>query len=302
MNSFVSSHPARPRSASANLLAFVLTPLDAWSRRRSIVCACVLAALVGAIGAKAWHSSDLSGVQASRAALADATRRMSHAQQIERELPALRMRTGAGANHLGDWSAADALDAAAKLASESGLRVSSIVPVTVHAPVAVKLSATSEPPPIDHPLRLRADGSFIEIRRFLDALAGLPHLAVPENAQIRRAASGGSGLTLDATLRIFEALPGFGNPAPSRAAVARSDPFDARGDSATADVLLVGTLLAHRHALAMVRTPDGAEGFEAGQSIGHERVARVHPRFVELTRDGARGSVARTIAFDEESS
>lgn len=156
----------------------------------------------------------------------------------------------------------------------------------------------ASPPAPERALRLRAEGTFEEIRRFLEGIAGLPRLVVPESVQIRRQTG---ALVVDATLRVFETLPpiALATEAP-RANAFIVDPFgsaDAGGRGA--ELLLVGTLVGPRRAMALLQSGNDVDGFAPGQKIGAERLGRVVPREVELARDNG-FSRKLTIAEDRK--
>src|SRR5882757_6993879 len=143
----------------------LLQPLDAWSGYRIALTGAVVAALVFAAGVSLWRSSDPGGTEASRSALHDAQERLDRARAMTAQLPVMRARSGEGAPLI-RWTVADALHAMTALAAQSGLRIGMI------EPSAQKGDGLE----IERPLKFRAEGSFGEIRRFLDALEGLPRL------------------------------------------------------------------------------------------------------------------------------
>lgn len=146
-------------------------------------------------------------------------------------------------------------------------------------------------------LTFRAEGGFAEIRRFLEALAGLPRLAVSDAVQIRRQAG---ALTVDATLAIHETLPAVPLAQAPRANAFIVDPFGRDGGadfSRGAGMLLVGTLVARHRAMALVQSAKRIEHVEPGERIGDERLERVEPRAIRLASgEGA----SRTLAFAED--
>src|SRR5471032_3453030 len=139
----------------------LLQPLDAWSGYRIALTSVAIAVLVFTAGVSLWRSSDLSGTEASRLASHDAQQRLDRARAMAAELPGMRARSGDGAP-LARWTVADALHELTALAAQSGLRIGMI------EPSAQKGDGLET----ERPLKFRADGSFIEIRRFLDALEG----------------------------------------------------------------------------------------------------------------------------------
>jgi Tfp pilus assembly protein PilO len=263
----------------------LLQPLDAWSGYRVALTSVVVAALVFAAGVSLWRSSDPGGTEASRSALHDAQQRLDRARAMTAQLPVMRARSGEGAPLI-RWTVADALHEMTALAVQSGLRIGEIEP-SAHKGDGLE---------IERPLKLRAEGSFGEIRRFLDALEGLPRLVVPEAVQMKRAAN---ALVLEATLRVFEELPAIARPEPSRRDAFAIDPFAVKNGTGVGDggaMLLVGTLRAWRRGMALVETAAGVDGFLPGQMIGDERLGNVRSRSIELSRNG----VARTIGFADD--
>jgi len=261
-------------------------PLDAWSDYRIAFTGVVVAALVFAAGVSLWRSSDLSGTEASRSASQDAQQRLDRARALAVQLPGMRARLGDGAP-LARWTVADALHELTALAAQSGLRIGMIEPS----------AQKGEGLEIERPLKFRAEGSFGEIRRFLEALEGLQRLVVPADVQMKRAAN---ALALEATLRVFEDLPAIARPEPSGRDAFAIDPFGVKNGTGVGDggaMLLVGTLRARRRAMALVETTAGVDGFLPGQMVGDERLGNVRSRSIELRRtDG----VVRTISFADD--
>jgi hypothetical protein len=62
-------------------------------------------------------------------------------------------------------------------------------------------------------------------------------------------------------------------------------------------MLLVGTFLGPRRAMALVETSAGVEDFAPGQMIGDERLGVVHRQSIELAR---RDGVPRVVGFAED--
>jgi Tfp pilus assembly protein PilO len=264
----------------------LLQPLDAWSGYRIALTSVAIAVLVFTAGVSLWRSSDLSGTEASRLASHDAQQRLDRARAMTAQLPAMRARSGDAAP-LVRWTVADALHELTALAAQSGLRIGMIEP-------SAKKGDGIE---IERPLKFRAEGSFGEIRRFLEALEGLPRLVVPADVQMKRVAN---ALSLEATLRVFEDLPAITRPEPSRRDAFAIDPFGVKNGTDVGDggaMLLVGTLRARRRGMALVETAAGVDGFLPGQMIGDERLGNVRSRSIELSRaDG----VVRTIGFADD--
>lgn len=267
-------------------------PFDQWSFRTTLLIATVLAALVFALGVQCWRTSGLIDLGASRAALTAAQEQSEHARDIAAELPELRKRADLNRLQPDHWTSADALHAVAALAAQSGLRVTGIEPMQ---PKGIDRKPLE--PPVDRALSFRAEGAFPEIRRFIESVAGLPRLVVPENVQIKRQ---NGALTIDTTLRIHETLPAVPLPQPVRANAFVIDPFgkDSAGDFGRgADMLLVGTLVSRQRAMALVQSGHDIDDFRPGQKIGDERLGRVVPREIELARDDG---VSRTLTIAEE--
>jgi Tfp pilus assembly protein PilO len=268
----------------------ILQPLDEWSRRRTACVAIALGLLAFVLGLQAWRTFDANQLDAGRVAWVATQAKVHDARRIAAELPDLRARAASGRMEPEHWSAADALRAIADLAAQSGLRVADI------EPVAVKVGEPKLAQPIpERALRLRADGAFPEIRRFLEALAGLPRLVVPESVQIKRQPG---TLAIEATLRIFETLPAVSPITASRVDAFVVDPFG-NADAVTqgGDMLLVGTFVGRRRAMALLQSGRDVDGFAPGQKIGDEWLGRVVPRAIELARtDG----ISRKLTFAED--
>jgi Tfp pilus assembly protein PilO len=276
------------KDARASLLRMALEPLDAWSVRRIALTGLVLGVLVFAAGVHLWRSSDMGGGNAGRAALADAQHRLDRARDAAERLPAMRAQFDKSASQA-RWTFADALHEITSLAAQSSLRIGLI------EPSAQKGDGLET----EHPLRFRAEGSFGEIRRFLEALEGLPRLVVPSDVQIRR---NGPSLALESTLRVFEELPAVVQAEPPARDTFAIDPFDTKngaGAGETGAMLLVGTFLGLSRTMALVQTPAGVDSFAPGEMIGDERLGGVHRRSIELAR---RDGVLRTVSFVEDAS
>ncbi|BBU28560.1 hypothetical protein BTHE68_22940 [Burkholderia sp. THE68] len=256
----------------------VLQPLNEWSWPRTACVGLILGLLVFITGLRAWQMSDASQLDASRAAWAAAQAKARDAERIAAELPDLRARAASGRMEPEVWSASDALRAVADLAAQNGLRVAGIEPVALRG----SDPKAREPIP-ERALKLRADGTFAEMRRFLEALAGLPRLVVPENVQIRRQTG---ELAIEATLRIFETLPAVSPAAAPRANAFIVDPFGGADAAAQGgDMLLVGTFVGRHRAMALLQSGHDVDGFAPGQKVGDEWLGRVLPRAVELARN-----------------
>lgn len=293
----------RDKRRDMRVAVALLRPLDAWSRTRLAASALALALLIGAAGGGAWRMSDPGGLGLARAELTAAQTREHEVRRIRAELPDMKARALSARLQPEHWSTADALRAVVELAAQGGLRDVSIEP-------GARASAGPEAPSqveSGRSLKLHAEGSFNEIHRFLEALAGLPRLVVPEGAQIRQPAGARSSdgladaLAVEASLRVFENQPGIPLAvAASRARPFVIDPFGG-GDALAqgGDILLVGTLVGTRRAMALLQSGNDVGGYAPGQKIGAERLARVVPRWVELERD--RGPSRKlTLAEDRQ--
>jgi Tfp pilus assembly protein PilO len=284
-------------------------PIETWSRRRMLATAVGVAALVFVLGVQAWRTAAPIDVDTSRSALVATQAKVAQTRRLVAELPALRMHAASGDSLPEQWTGADALHEIARVASQSGLRVTEIEPMPPEQSGATAAKAAS---PV-RTLRFRADGDFGAMQRFLDALAGLPRLVVPERTQMKRQAN---ALSIDTTLRVFETLPAVPPAvviAAPRADAFVVDPFGrdvAGGIARGADLLLVGTIVGFRRSMALVQNGPGVEGFVSGEKIGDERLGRIAPRAIELAGDdGASrslsfadvrdtGSFARVPSFD----
>lgn len=279
----------RPIRRKNRLKRLILEPIDLWSRRRMILSAVAIGVIVGALGVHAYRASGASGLDASRSALEEAQKRAQRTDRMIDALPEFRRRAGLPENASVRWSTADALHAISTLAAQGGLRLGSVVPVA-----ASKSGAADG----ERALKLRAEVTFGEVHRFLDALGSLPWLVVADAVQLKR---GPGSLTVDATLRVFETLPAVARPANTDSRdVSLIDPFGKEGSAASGpagDMLLVGTLLGRERAMALVETAKGVDGFATGQLIGDEWLGRVHARSIDLSRDDG-GS--RSVAFVED--
>lgn len=165
----------RPRGSVS-----VLQPIDEWSRLRTALVALGLSVLVAVLGVRAWRMSDASRLDASRVAWAAAQAKLQAAGRISAELPGLKARAASDRLWPERWRTADALRAVADLAAQRGLR-------EAVSELAARTGGDPKTPQVlpERIFRLRAEGSFAEIRRFLEALAGLPRLVVPDSVQIR---------------------------------------------------------------------------------------------------------------------
>ncbi|SAK85237.1 hypothetical protein AWB76_05928 [Caballeronia temeraria] len=287
MSTIPMNFAARRRSRGTSS---VLRPLDEWSWRRTACVALTSGVLVFALGLRAWRMSDASQVETSRAAWTATQAKARDAARIADELPVLRARASSGRPAPEHWSAADALRAVADLAAQNGLRVADMEPVAVKGGEPKARETVPE-----RALKLRADGSFAEMRRFLEALAGLPRLVVPENVQIRRQPG---VLAIEGTLRIFETLPAVAPASAPRANAFVVDPFGSADAAAQGgSMLLVGTFVGRHRGMALLQSGRDVDSFAPGQTIGDARLGRVMPRAIELAREDG---VSRVLTIAED--
>jgi hypothetical protein len=278
---------SRVGGSLADWLAHVLVPPEAWGGRRRLTVAAVIAAAVFGLGAQGWRAADLGGVQAGRAALDDAQRRVSDARASVSRLPAMRAAAALesrGARTHGS-SSADRWHAISDLAAQSGLTLRTLEPAETRGEGIATV----------RPMRLTAQADFAELLDFLQGLSNLPMLAVPADLLVKRDAD---ALAIGMTLSVFDALPSkavqprddSGNEDDSD--VWFADPFAAE-HSATANdsgsLRLVGMLRQGTRGLALLQTAQGVTAVAAGQLLGEEKITRIDARGVTLAnRGGAR--------------
>ncbi|RDJ99224.1 hypothetical protein [Paraburkholderia lacunae] len=293
---------AGARLSLSRWMKHVRLPIGAWSRRRRLAIALLIAALVFGLGAHGWVVADLSGLGASRTAFDAAARHLADARRALTQLPALRRKAaGTPAAHLPmSWTSADDVRVVSELAAQNNVALLSVEPGAASGSGAEHM----------RPVRVTAQTDFVHLMSFLRGLSDLPVLIVPEDVTVRRH---GVLLAVSATLRVFSAL----RPAASSAAAneVADDSLDSDGDEdivfydpfslpqmlAGADLpdasqlRLAGLLRDRTHALALLETPDGAATVAPGQQFGAERVTRVDAFGVTLANGGA----SRTLAFAE---
>ncbi|WP_109478324.1 type 4a pilus biogenesis protein PilO [Paraburkholderia sp. C35] len=280
---------ARARGANV-LLQRLRVPLEAWSAKRRWLVMSIVAMIAFALGANAWLTADMSGLQASRHALSEAQRKLSEAEKAGAQLPSMRkdaIATPMPAN----WTSADDIRVISQLATRNDVTLLGVEPGLV---TGSGLDAM-------RPLRVTAQADFDHIADFLEALASLPVLVVPEEVTLKRQRD---SLQLNATLRSFSAIH------PVQTAAHRSvrddpdafdpdeeivfyDPFQPAvstpaPEDALSSMRLVGLLADRLRGLALIETGDNAQTLEAGQQWGDERVAQVDASALTLAkRDGS---------------
>lgn len=279
-------------------------PLAAWSLRRRWLVALLIGLVVFGLGAHGWIVADLSGVEASRVALASGVQRLAQARRSLAQLPALRR--AAVANPAGptaaSWSSADDVRIVSELAAENSVALLALEPGAGSGEGIERM----------RPLQLTAHTDFVHLMAFLHGLSDLPVLIVPADVTVKQDAA---SLSVSATLRVFSAL----RPAPSNDAahafddasldadddedIVFFDPFShpqmqAGGDlSDVSQVRLVGVLRDRTRGLALLDTPDGVTIVVSGQQLGAERVTRLDALGITL----AKGGTTRTLALAEAS-
>jgi type II secretory pathway component PulM len=266
-------------------------PLHAWSRRRRVAVAGVVAAIACALAAAVCITNDIAGIAAAEAALTAARSELAEAERAQHALPALRQAAASAALHAPRHSGNSADDTrnVSELAAACGIALVSLAPGATGGQGTETFRA----------LKLTAQGTFAQLRSFLHRLAHASVLIVPTEIGIER---NGPQLLLAATLSVFDTLPPLrasieddGNDA----AAASRDPFatNLAGAAPAGDSLRLAGLLQDRtHALALIETPAGTGAVERGDRIGGERVARITMPAVTL----AAGGVTHVLTWAEE--
>ncbi|WP_395070722.1 hypothetical protein [Paraburkholderia silvatlantica] len=250
-------------------------PLHAWSPRRRLAVDLAIAMLALATASGACIVGDPLGVRAAHEALEAAQKRDADARKVLSRLPALReaaVRTPWRAPRAGN--SADDIRRISQLAAQSDLVLQVLEPGVAGG---VQTEAFRS-------IKLVAQGTFAQLRRLLEGLAREPALTVPSELAIRRL---GTGLSVSATLHIYDALPPVPLAAASAAAAVR-DPFTQAAAAGRAEDgwRLAGILQDRQRILALVETPDGVVTAQAGESIGDARVLEVGPARVVVAARG----------------
>lgn len=272
-------------------------PLEAWSVRRRWLAAALIALTVLALGANGWTSADLSGLQASRDALADTQHKLSDARTALAQLPALR-RDASSVHAPTNWTSADDVRVISQLAARNEVTL-----LTVEPGAAVGNAKDTM-----RPLHLTAQADFDHMMDFLEGLASLPVLIVPAELTLKQQRE---GLSINATLNSFGALHPVVNVG-RRSLRADSDTLDPEDEivfydpfalssstpSLDANALpmrLVGLLADLSRGLALIDTDEGAMTLEAGEKWGGESVAHVDAHALTFAKhDG--GARSLTLA------
>ncbi|MEM5404975.1 hypothetical protein [Paraburkholderia unamae] len=259
-------------------------PLHAWSPHRRLVVALTIAVLALATASGACILGDPLGVQAASAALEAAQKRYGDAQQVLARLPALReaaARMPSRAPRAGN--SADDIRRISQLAAQSGLVLQVLEPGVAGGMQAEAFRS----------IRLVAQGSFAQLRRLLEELAREAALTVPFELAIRRT---GTGLSVSATLRVYDALPAVPLAVASATAATR-DPFTHAAAAGRAEDgwRLAGILQDRLRILALLETPEGVVTAQAGEAIGNARVLAIGPARVVV----AAGGTTRALGWAE---
>jgi Tfp pilus assembly protein PilO len=280
-------------------------PLVAWSGRRRLAAISLIAVAAFLLGANAWIATDLSGLEASRASLAEAQRRFDDARRAADALPALRRSAGAaGATRpASTWSSSDDVRAVSQLAARSGMSLLTLEPGAV----------TGEGVDAARPIRLTALADFAQLVTFVRALPSLPVLVVPAEMTVKqqKQSTGTHPLSVSVALSVFDGIRPLDSLIDALDDVLQDgeedlvfyDPFTppSQAERRVADaggvaLRLVGLLYDFARGIALVETPDGDTALEAGQRVGGASVARVDGLGMTLaTPDGGK----RVVAFDE---
>ncbi|MEX3952585.1 hypothetical protein AB4Y40_33115 [Paraburkholderia sp. EG287B] len=258
-------------------------PLHAWSLHRRLAVALTIAVLALATASGACIVGDPLGVHAARAALEAAQKRYGDAQQVLARLPALReaaARMPSRAPRAGN--SADDIRRISQLAAQSGLVLHMLEPGVAGGVQAEAFRS----------IRLVAQGSFAQLRRLLVELAREAALTVPFELAIRRT---GTGLSVSATLRVYDALPAV--PLAVATAAVERDPFAHAAAAGRAEDgwRLAGILQDRLRILALLETPEGVVSAQAGEAVGNARVLAIGPARVVV----AAGGTTRALGWAE---
>ncbi|CAD6557603.1 hypothetical protein LMG27952_06403 [Paraburkholderia hiiakae] len=265
------------------------SPLHAWNARRRLAVALAIAVLACATASGACIVGDPLGMHAARTALEDAQKRYGDARQVLAGLPALRAAAAqvpSAAPSAGN--SADDIRHISQLAAQSGLVLHALEPGATGGAQTEAFRS----------IKLVAQGSFAQLRGLLEGLAREPVLTTPSELAIART---GTGLSVLATLRVYDALPAVplavaSSEAASPAAAAR-DPFahGAAAGRAEDGWRLAGILQDRQRIVALMETPEGVVTARAGEAIGDARVLEIGPARVVV----AAGGTTRALGWAE---
>ncbi|MFM0739053.1 hypothetical protein PQQ51_17585 [Paraburkholderia xenovorans] len=292
------------RQSFAQLVKRARLPFAAWSRRRRLAFALLIAALAFGLGSHGWIVSDLGGLEASRTALDAATRHLADARRALAQLPALRREVAGApaARGLGSWSSADDVRVVSELAAQNGVALLALEPGAVSGTGRDAMRS----------IQLTARTDFVHLMAFLHGLSDVPVLVVPIDVAVKRT---DASLAINATLNVYSALRPIASTGATDTFADESldsddeevvfyDPFSlvqmqASGELPDAMQLRLAGLLRDRtHALALLETPDGTTTAASGEQIGVERVTRLDALSITLANGGG---ATRTLALTEAS-
>lgn len=287
-----------PRSATymARVGGTSSGPIAGDMPRLLLVVACAAAGF--ALGVGGWRAMGL-GATVTGPALVELEAHVREARAAVARLPGLQRavherQAATGATQrkpTAHWQAI------AKLAARSGVTLRSLDPGAVagSGPAAVRQ------------LRLTAQGNFAGFYAFLSGLPKLPLLAVPAGMRVERDAA---GLTFEASLDVFESLPGTpdtdvkSSAAGDEGQVWFADPFALTVRGAGGDVRdrrLIGLMRGDAksaHALAFFESDGAAAAYAPGELVDGKRLVRIDAHGVAL----ASGDGTHVLTLDREAS
>lgn len=276
---------------------------ETWSVWQRFGVAVLVAALTFVAGARAWTSEDMTGIDAARAALADAQSRFDDARDGVAHLAELRS-LARGLPELNEDGkrgsfAADARTVSA-LAASAGMVLFGLEPAAENGSATDAMRS----------IKLSAQADFSQLMDFLQEIQTLPTLVVPIELTVKRNTD---SLHIEALLRVYDGLHA---PQAMREAIRDraadllsldpdetfqrylADPFAVdRSDAADDSVRLTGLLRDRRRALALVETSNGALDVTAGESLLGEQVVGVGDTGLTLASDsGTRELLLQEVA------
>jgi hypothetical protein len=260
--------------------------LHAWSVRRRLGVAAAISAIVGVSAGAVCIEADLLGVRAARSELDDAERELADAQRVVARLPAIRASSSGMSRGVRESTAADDVRRVSELTSKSGLVLVTLEPSAPGGAGAETFRS----------MKFVAQGGFPQLRAFLAGLAAQPALVVPAELAIRR---NGDGLSIAATVQVFDALPPVQADATGAGSnAAASDPFasGAADGSGNGGLRLAGVLQDGAGIVALIESASATQAVRAGQMFGGVRVEQVLPSRVVL----AGGGKSQVLTWAEE--
>lgn len=285
--------PAGVASARAGRLggwlAVWFSAPHAWRATHRLLSAVALAAVAFAVCTHGWRATGLagSGADDSRVTLAELERRVADARSKVESLPALRRSVQSG-HALAVSAASDTRATAGHWQAVSGLAARSGMTLRSLEPGAQSGGGAE----VSRPVRLTAQTTFAAFVSFLQGVASLPSLVVPAEIRLQPTPD---GLTLEATLDVFEALPAAPRVASNSPAERDDgeawfgDPFDGtrlavRSGMSALD--LVGLMLEETRGLALFDAGGRGEIYLPGQYVAGQRLLRVDAHGVTLSSGG----------------